>query len=97
MVINGITTGQTAETDLLRIFVEQIDIPATIMGIHADRQADGTAKAKVSVVRSGRKPKAPEDVTATIMRDRGEVILIREIMAKTGLTKARVYRALPET
>ena len=32
LVINGITTGHTAETDLLRIFVEQIDIRGTIMG-----------------------------------------------------------------
>lgn len=32
VVINGITTGHAAETDLLRIFVEQIDIRGTIMG-----------------------------------------------------------------
>jgi D-arabinose 1-dehydrogenase-like Zn-dependent alcohol dehydrogenase len=32
LVVNGITTGGTAETDLLRIFVEQIDIRGTIMG-----------------------------------------------------------------
>lgn len=32
LVINGITTGPVAETDLLRIFVEQIDIRGTIMG-----------------------------------------------------------------
>jgi NADPH:quinone reductase-like Zn-dependent oxidoreductase len=32
LVVNGITTGHLAETDLLRIFVEQIDIRGTIMG-----------------------------------------------------------------
>lgn len=32
LVINGITTGHATETDLLRIFVEQIDIRGTIMG-----------------------------------------------------------------
>jgi NADPH:quinone reductase-like Zn-dependent oxidoreductase len=32
LVINGVTTGPIAETDLLRIFVEQIDIRGTIMG-----------------------------------------------------------------
>jgi len=32
LVVNGITTGGVAETDLLRIFVEQINIRGTIMG-----------------------------------------------------------------
>jgi NADPH:quinone reductase-like Zn-dependent oxidoreductase len=32
IVVNGVTTGGIAETDLLRIFVEQIDIRGTIMG-----------------------------------------------------------------
>jgi NADPH:quinone reductase-like Zn-dependent oxidoreductase len=32
LVVNGITTRRIAETDLLRIFVEQIDIRGTIMG-----------------------------------------------------------------
>ena len=32
LVLNGITTGGVAETDLLRIFIEQIDIRGTIMG-----------------------------------------------------------------
>lgn len=31
IVVNGVATGGTAETDLLRIFVEQIDIRGTIM------------------------------------------------------------------
>lgn len=31
VVINGVTTGNAAETDLLRIFVEQVAIRGTIM------------------------------------------------------------------
>ncbi|WP_211254136.1 hypothetical protein [Paraburkholderia nodosa] len=32
VVINGVTSRPAAETDLLRIFVEQVDIRGTIMG-----------------------------------------------------------------
>ena len=39
VVINGITTGPAAETDLLRIFVEQIDIRGTIMGTLEEMKA----------------------------------------------------------
>jgi D-arabinose 1-dehydrogenase-like Zn-dependent alcohol dehydrogenase len=39
IVINGITTGPRADTDLLRIFVEQIDVRGTIMGTLADMKA----------------------------------------------------------
>lgn len=39
LVINGITTGHLAETDLLRIFVEQIDIRGTIMGTLEEMEA----------------------------------------------------------
>lgn len=62
--------------------------------IRADRQADGIAKAKAAGVRFGRKAKATDDVTATIRQYRDGGLLIREIMAKTGLSKATVYRAL---
>jgi NADPH:quinone reductase-like Zn-dependent oxidoreductase len=36
VVINGVTTGNGAEIDLLRILVEQIDIRGTIMGTRED-------------------------------------------------------------
>jgi D-arabinose 1-dehydrogenase-like Zn-dependent alcohol dehydrogenase len=39
VVINGVTTGHAAETDLLRIFVEQIDIRGTIMGTLEEMKA----------------------------------------------------------
>lgn len=37
--MNGITTGGVAETDLLRIFVGQIDIRGTIMGTLEEMKA----------------------------------------------------------
>ena len=39
LVINGVTTGYAAQTDLLRIFVEQIDIRGTIMGTLEEMKA----------------------------------------------------------
>jgi NADPH:quinone reductase-like Zn-dependent oxidoreductase len=39
LVVNGITTGGIAETDLLRIFVEQINIRGTIMGTLEEMKA----------------------------------------------------------
>jgi hypothetical protein len=39
LVINGVTTGHAAQTDLLRIFVEQIDIRGTIMGTLEEMKA----------------------------------------------------------
>ncbi|HKR44144.1 MAG TPA: zinc-binding dehydrogenase [Paraburkholderia sp.] len=39
VVINGVTTGHAAETDLLRIFVEQVDIHGTIMGTLEEMKA----------------------------------------------------------
>jgi len=62
--------------------------------LRAERQADGIAAAKERGTKFGRKTKATEDVTATIRIMRDEGLLIREIMTKTGLSKATVYRAL---
>ena len=39
LMINGITTGHIAQADLLRIFVEQIDIRGTIMGTLKEMKA----------------------------------------------------------
>jgi NADPH:quinone reductase-like Zn-dependent oxidoreductase len=39
IVVNGVTTGGIAEIDLLRIFVEQIDIRGTIMGTLEEMKA----------------------------------------------------------
>jgi DNA invertase Pin-like site-specific DNA recombinase len=65
--------------------------------IRAERQADGIAKAKADGIRFGRKPQATPDVVAEIRRMRDtEKMLIKDIMRKTGLSKATVYRALSE-
>jgi NADPH:quinone reductase-like Zn-dependent oxidoreductase len=39
LVVNGVTTGAIAKTDLLRIFVEEIDIRGTIMGTLEEMKA----------------------------------------------------------
>jgi len=62
--------------------------------LRAERQADGIAAAKAKGTKFGRKPKATGDVTENIRTMRAEGLMIREIMAKTGLSKATVYRAL---
>jgi DNA invertase Pin-like site-specific DNA recombinase len=62
--------------------------------IRADRQADGIAIAKARGTKFGRKAKATDDVAENIRTMRADGLMIREIMAKTGLSKATVYRAL---
>ncbi|MQU78049.1 DNA invertase Pin-like site-specific DNA recombinase [Sinorhizobium medicae] len=64
--------------------------------IRKERQMDGIAKAKADGKKFGRKAKATVDVTADIRKMRDDGLLIREIMSKTGLSKATVYRALAE-
>ncbi len=63
--------------------------------IRKERQMDGIAKAKAKGTKFGRKPALTHDVIASIrsMREEEEKT-IPEIMAKTGLSKATVYRAL---
>ena len=39
VVVNGVTTGRAAETDLLRIFVEQIGIGGAIMSTLEEMKA----------------------------------------------------------
>lgn len=62
--------------------------------IRAERQMDGIAKAKATGTKFGRKAKATSDVSQQIREMRGEGLLIRDIMTRTGLSKATVYRAL---
>ncbi|WP_043062220.1 recombinase family protein [Brucella anthropi] len=62
--------------------------------IRAERQMDGIAKAKAKGTKFGRKTQATPDVVTEIRRLRGEGALIKDIMARTGLSKATVYRAL---
>lgn len=62
--------------------------------LRKERQMDGIASARAKGTKFGRKPKVNGDVTGVIRTLRAEGLMIREIMAHTGLSKATVYRAL---
>ena len=86
--IDTSTPAGRAMLQMLAIFAE------FETAIRAERQMDGIAKAKADGKKFGRKAKATDDVTADIRRMRDDGLLIREIMTKTGLSKATIYRAL---
>ncbi|WP_298960187.1 helix-turn-helix domain-containing protein [uncultured Roseibium sp.] len=63
--------------------------------IRKERQMDGIAKAKAKGTKFGRKPALTPDVIASIRTMREEEdFTVPQIMSKTGLSKATVYRAL---
>lgn len=63
--------------------------------IRKERQMDGIAKAKAKGTKFGRKLALTTGVIASIKSMRkDEEMTVPEIMAKTGLSKATVYRAL---
>lgn len=62
--------------------------------LRKERQMDGIASAKAKGTKFGRKAKATGDVIANIRQYRNDGLLIRDIMTRTGLSKATVYRAL---
>lgn len=64
--------------------------------IRSERQMDGIAKAKADGVKFGRKAQLTAEVVAEIKQLRGDGVLIKDIMSKTGLSKATVYRALSD-
>lgn len=66
-------------------------------GLRSERQMDGIAKAKADGTKFGRKAKATDDVAANVRQMRDEGLLIKDIMARSGLSKATVYRALSKT
>lgn len=63
--------------------------------IRKERQMDGIAKAKAKGIKFGRKLALTPEVIASIqsMREKQE-LTVPQIMSKTGLSKATVYRAL---
>jgi len=63
--------------------------------IRKERQMDGIAKAKAKGTKFGRKPALTPDMISSIraMREEEE-FTVPQIMSKTGLSKATVYRAL---
>jgi DNA invertase Pin-like site-specific DNA recombinase len=62
--------------------------------IRRERQQDGINKAKAEGVRFGPKPLLTEQVVERIKQLRAEGLTVPEIMRRTKLSKASVYRAL---
>lgn len=62
--------------------------------IRAERQVDGIASAKEKGVKFGRKLLLTDAKIAEIAQMRRAGLLIKDIIAKTGLKKATVYKAL---
>lgn len=65
--------------------------------LRKERQMDGINKAKGNGTKFGRKAKTTPDSRMDIKQMRADGMLIREIMAKTGISKSGVYRALADT
>ncbi|PZM08420.1 recombinase family protein [Rhizobium tubonense] len=62
--------------------------------IRKERQADGIKVAQAKGVQFGRHPKMTEETVVTIRELKEAGVTVKEIMAKTGMSKASVYRAL---
>ncbi|MFC6446912.1 recombinase family protein [Shinella zoogloeoides] len=62
--------------------------------IRAERQVDGIASAKDKGVKFGRKLLLTDAKIAEIAQMRRDGLMIKDIIAKTGLKKATVYKAL---
>lgn len=62
--------------------------------IRAERQVDGIASAKGKGVKFGRKLLLTDAKISEIVQMRRDGLMIKDIIAKTGLKKATVYKAL---
>jgi len=62
--------------------------------IHRERQQDGINKAKAQGVRFGPKPILTAEVVQKVKELRAEGLTVPEIMRRTKLSKASIYRAL---
>jgi DNA invertase Pin-like site-specific DNA recombinase len=62
--------------------------------IRRERQMDGIKKAKTQGIKFGRKSLLTEDTITEIKDLREQGVTVPEIMRRTGLSKASVYRAL---
>ncbi|MFA1288016.1 zinc-binding dehydrogenase [Xanthomonas axonopodis pv. nakataecorchori] len=82
LVINGITTGNIAETDVLRIFVEQIDIRGTIMGTLEEMKA-----MMQFVIRNNIAPEVGAVVPMTEARDAIRNMIDGRTQGKTVFTR----------
>ncbi|WP_372363345.1 zinc-binding dehydrogenase [Xanthomonas sp. NCPPB 3583] len=82
LVINGITTGNIAETDVLRILVEQIDIRGTIMGTLEEMKA-----MMQFVIRNNIAPEVGAVVPMTEARDAIRNMIDGRTQGKTVFTR----------
>lgn len=64
--------------------------------LRAERQADGTARAKANGVAFGRKRALTGAEVTELRQARAQGLLIRELMARHGLSKALACRYLAE-
>jgi DNA invertase Pin-like site-specific DNA recombinase len=64
--------------------------------IRHERQMEGIAKAKERGVAFGRQPKLTDEQVRELRQRRDQGILIKELMAAYGLSKASVYRLLDD-
>lgn len=62
--------------------------------LRRERQLEGIEKAKARGVRFGRQPRLSEHQVAELRRRRSEGVLIRDLMASYGVSKAHCYRLL---
>lgn len=81
-MINGITTGNIAETDVLRILVEQIDIRGTIMGTLEEMKA-----MMQFVIRNNIAPEVGAVVPMTEARDAIRNMIDGRTQGKTVFTR----------
>lgn len=86
--IDTSTPAGTAMLQMLAVFAE------FETAIRKERQMDGIAKAKEKGTKFGRKAQVTPEVAADILAMRESGALIPDIMQKTGLSKASIYRAL---
>ena len=65
--------------------------------IRRERQQDGINKAKAQGVRFGPKPLLTTEVVQKVKHLRADGLTVPEIMRRTKLSKASIYRALAAT
>lgn len=86
-----IDTGTPAGKAMLQMLAVFAEFETAI---RKERQMDGIAKAKEKGTKFGRKAQVTPEVAADILKMREDGALIPDIMRKTGLSKASIYRAL---
>ncbi|MER8645086.1 recombinase family protein [Mesorhizobium sp. M1252] len=86
-----IDTGTPAGKAMLQMLAVFAEFETAI---RKERQMDGIAKAKEKGTKFGRKAQVTAEMAAEIHSMREGGLLIPEIIQKTGLSKASVYRAL---